>query len=168
VNDQRPSPTGLGATGWLLVVLVLSLLLWHALRPNVSRWMAHVSLTRAQLVPLLVVPVLVLTSVVGALWLRRSATRRTLASRVSYVVLPSDDFDPSEDAVLRAAGQLSRVRRAVLGWLDTPASAVRVRLDSGPDGRMLYRVQVASRARSVVASAITSMGTVELREEGQP
>jgi len=95
-----------------------------------------------------------------------STTRRTLVSRVSYLVLPADDFDPSEEAVLRAAGQLSRVRRAVLGWLDTRASAVRVRLDSGPDGRMVYRVQVARRARSVVRAALTSMGAVELREEG--
>jgi hypothetical protein len=47
--------------------------------------------------------------------LRIRATRATLASRASYVVLAADDFDPSEDAILRAAAQLGRVRRAVFG-----------------------------------------------------
>src|SRR5262249_54952382 len=108
--------------------------------------------------------VLVGGAAAGAL-LRARATRRTLASRVSYLLLPTDDFDPSEDAVLRAAGQLSRVRRAVLGWLDTRGSGVRLRMDSGPDGRLLCRIEVAGRARSVVRSAFTSMGAIELREE---
>src|SRR5439155_17589113 len=101
-------------------------------------------------------------------WLRVRSTRRTLASRVSYVVLAADDFDPSEDAILRAAAQLARVRRAVLGWLDPRASAVRVRLDGGADGRMVYRVEVARRARSVVQAAFGSLGNVELREEPEP
>jgi hypothetical protein len=57
------------------------------------------------------------------------------------------------------------VRRAVLGWLDTRASAIRLRMDSGPDGRLLCRVEVAGRARLVVRSAFTSMGPIELRAE---
>jgi len=171
MTDQRSSPSAVGTGSGLLIVAVLSLL---AIRSalgwlgNLPHWWAtasHAPLTRAVCLAFLAVGVLGLVGGAALLWLRTRATCRTLASRASYLVLPSDDFDPSEDAVLRAAGQLSRVRRAVLGWLDTRASAVRLRLDSGPDGRMIYRVQVASRARSVVRSAFTSMGPVELREE---
>src|ERR1035437_2036575 len=43
------------------------------------------------------------------------ASRRSLASRTRLVVLAPDSFDPSVDAVLRCAAQLSRVRRLVGG-----------------------------------------------------
>jgi hypothetical protein len=174
MTDQRSSPTAIGTGSGLLIVAILSLLaIRSALRwlGNLPHWAStgsHTPLTRALGLVVLALGVLCLLGAAVLLWLRTRATRRTLSSRVSYLVLPSDDFDPPEDAVLRAAGQLSRVRRAVLGWLDTRASAVRLRLDSGLDGRMAYRVQVASRARSVVRSAFTSMGSVELREETAP
>lgn len=50
------------------------------------------------------------------------------------LMLAADDCEPSEEAVLRAAAQLSRVRRAVLGWLDPRASAVRVTCIRQPTG----------------------------------
>jgi hypothetical protein len=174
MTEQRSSPTAIGTGSGLLVLGILVLLAIHSALgrlSDVAHWLstvAHAPLTRALCVCAAATAVLVLAGGAVLLWLRVRATRRTLASRVSYVVLPTDDFDPSEEAVVRAAGQLSRVRRAVLGWLDTRASAVRLRLDSGPDGRMVYRLQVASRARSVVRSAFTSMGTVELREQVAP
>jgi hypothetical protein len=168
--DQR-STTAVGMGSGLVVIASLGLLAWRTVQTELRTVLrslpvaAHAPLTRAITVLVGAAIALLLVGGAGALWLRVRWTRQTLASRVSYLVLPTDDFDPSEEAVLRAAGQLSRVRRAVLGWLDTRASAVRLRLDSGPDGRMVYRVQVARRARSVVRSALTSMGPVELRDE---
>jgi len=44
--------------------------------------------------------------------------------------LAAGESNPSEEAVLRAASQLTRVRGAVLGLAERAASAVRLRLDS--------------------------------------
>ena len=174
MTDQRSGPAAVG-TGSGLVILAILVLLAIRSAPawlvNLREWLWSI----LNLPPVHVVAcsaaalaVLVAVAVGGAVWLRMLWTRRTLASRVSYLLLPADDFDPSEEAVLRAAGQLSRVRRAVLGWLDTPASAVRLRMDSGQEGRVLYRVEVAARARSVVRAAFSSMGAVEVRGESAP
>ena len=174
MTDPRSSPAAVGTGSGLLIVVILVLLAIRSapgLLVNLRLWLwSLLSLPPAHVVACLVVAlaVLVAVAVSGAAWLRTRWTRRTLASRVSYLLLPADDFDPSEDAMLRAAGQLSRVRRAVLGWLDTRASAVRLRMDSGPEGRVLYRVEVAARARSVVRAAFSSMGAVEVREEPAP
>jgi hypothetical protein len=170
MTDQRSSSAALGASGLAVAAMlallgVRSALDWLGSRLHGLAGPSHVPPVHALLLALAVPAAILVGGAVGLGWARARATRRTLASRVTYLVLPTDDFDPSEEAVLRAAGQLSRVRRAVLGWLDTPASAVRLRLDSGPDGRMAYRLQVAGRARSVVRAAFTSMGPVELREE---
>jgi uncharacterized integral membrane protein len=171
MTDQRSGPAAVGTGSGLLILAILVLLAIRSAPTslvNLRQWLwsvlnlppVHVVACSAA-----VLAVLVAVAVSGAAWLRTRWTRRTLASRVSYLLLPADDFDPTEEAVLRAAGQLSRVRRAVLGWLDTRASAVRLRMDSGPEGRVLYRVEVAARARSVVRAAFSSMGAVEVREE---
>jgi hypothetical protein len=171
MSDERSTPTAIGTGPGLVVLAVLSLLVMRS-APDWVVHMPEVLLSVAKLPPARALTIMAAAVGTGALaggaavaWLRALVTRRTLASRVSYMVLAADDFDPSEEAVLRAAAQLSRVRRAVLGWLDPAASAVRVRLDSGADGRMLYRIQVARRARSVVAAAFGSLGNLELREE---
>jgi hypothetical protein len=82
------------------------------------------------------------------------ASRRSLASRTRLVVLAPDSFDPSLDAVLRCAAQLSRVRRLVGGWLDPRARAVRVLLDADEEGRMRYSLSVPERALPAVRSAL--------------
>ncbi|MFI4977441.1 MAG: hypothetical protein ACHQC8_01995 [Solirubrobacterales bacterium] len=82
------------------------------------------------------------------------ATRRSLASRTRLVVLAPDSFDPSADAVLRCAAQLSRVRRVVGGWLDPHARAVRVLLDCDEQGRMRYSLSVPERALPAIRSAL--------------
>ncbi len=91
------------------------------------------------------------------------ASRRSLASRVRLVVLAPDSFDPSLDAVLRCAAQLSRVRRLVGGWLDPRARAVRVLLDTDPEGRMRYSLSVPERALPAVRSALGSYDRVQAR-----
>ena len=70
------------------------------------------------------------------------------------MVLAPDSFDPSLDAVLRCAAQLSRVRRLVGGWLDPRARAVRVLLDGDEEGRMRYSLGVPERALPAVRSAL--------------
>ncbi len=98
--------------------------------------------------------ILVTLLLAGAIAGRVVATRRSLVSRTRLVVLAPDSFDPSLDAVLRCAAQLSRVRRVVGGWLDPRASAVRVLLDTDPEGRMRYSLVVPERALPAVRSAL--------------
>lgn len=112
-----------------------------------------------------VVPVaLIAVAVVGSLALvcRVVATRRALASRTRLVVLAPDSFDPSLDAVLRSAAQLSRVRRLVGGWLDPRARAVRVLLDCDEQGRMRYSLSVPERALPAVRAAVGVFDRVQL------
>jgi hypothetical protein len=119
-------------------------------------------LSRAQaLAPLVLIPTVVVVAL--ALAYRMAATRRALASRTRLVVLAPDSFDPSLDAVLRCAAQLSRVRRLVGGWLDPRARAVRVLLDSDPEGKMRYSLSVPSRALPAVRSALGAFDRVQVQ-----
>jgi hypothetical protein len=102
--------------------------------------------------PLVLAPMALLS--LGLLAGRVVATRRSLASRTRLVVLAPDSFDPSLDAVLRCAAQLSRVRRLVGGWFDPRARAVRVLLDCDAEGRMRYSLSVPERALPAVRSAL--------------
>lgn len=94
---------------------------------------------------------------------RAAATRRGLARRVTVVVLAPDSFDPSLDAVLRFASQLSRVRRMVGGWLDPRASAVRVLIDSDPGARMRYSLSLPARSLPALRSALSVYDRVQIR-----
>jgi hypothetical protein len=113
-----------------------------------------------------VLPVVLIVAVVlGAVALicRVVVTRRALASRTRLVVLAPDSFDPSLDAVLRCAAQLSRVRRLVGGWLDPRARAVRVLLDCDEQGRMRYSLSVPERALPAVRAAVGVFDRVQLQ-----
>jgi len=91
-------------------------------------------------------------ALVAAAVLRSWATRRSLARRVRFAVLPTDSFDPGEEEILRFAGQLSRIRVASGSPLVRPASAVRIRLDGLCDGRLLYCIEGSARAASLLRS----------------
>jgi hypothetical protein len=95
---------------------------------------------------------------------RAVCTRRGLRNRSTVLLLPAPSFDPSEEAVLRFASGLARTRRVVRGLLDAPASAVRVRLDADPKGRLRYAVELPTRARAALAAAVAAFGVVELRD----
>jgi len=95
---------------------------------------------------------------------RAVCTRRGLRNRSTVLLLPAPSFDPSEEAVLRFASGLARTRRVVRGLLDAPASAVRVRLDADPKGRLRYAVELPTRARAALAAAAAAYGEVELRD----
>lgn len=96
----------------------------------------------------------IVLSGVALIWslLRAAATRRALRAdrRVRLVLLPTETFDPRPEEVSRFSAQLSRARRTVLGSLDRPAQAVRIRLDSIANGQCVYRVEGSRRAESVL------------------
>jgi hypothetical protein len=140
-QDIRPLAAVVG-------VLITATLFSTARSPHVGL----IRVTGVLLSPLVLGAVVVLTAVlVGA---RVVVTRRSLRSRMRLVVLAPDSFDPSLDAILRCASQLSRVRRLVGGWLDPRARAVRVLLDTDPDGRMRYSLSVPERALPALRSAL--------------
>jgi hypothetical protein len=119
--------------------------------------------------PLLLIAVALPTA--GMIAARVAASRRSLESRTRLVVLAPDSFDPSPDAVLRFAAQLSRVRRLVGGWLDPRARAVRVLLDADEEGRMRYSLCVPERALPAVRSALGVFDRVQaqvLEPEPEP
>lgn len=111
--------------------------------------------------PGLVVAVVLLVVLVVAT--RLYLTRRTLSTRISYSVLPTDSFDPSAEALSSFARQLSSVPRVVGGWMDRRASGVRIRLASTGEGRMVYQLEVPSRSRSVLQAAAGAYAELELR-----
>ncbi len=94
---------------------------------------------------------------------RLVVTRRALDHRVAILAVPADSFDPSPESVVRFASGLSRSRRALRGLLDAPASAVRLRLDADPAGKLRYAVEVPERARGALRAAMAAYQGVELR-----
>ncbi len=96
--------------------------------------------------------------------LRVVCTRAALRRRVLVAAVPADEYDPDAEAVLRFAAQLSRLDRRVRGWLDRPASAIRLRLEPDREGRLVYLIETPRRSRELVRSAVRSFDGVELRE----
>lgn len=84
-------------------------------------------------------------------------TERVLSRRVRWLVLPSQEFDPTEEDVVRFGSALRRcVKRGPTGRLGRSGCAVRVRLASAGSGRMSYELEVPDHAVSVVRSAVYS------------
>jgi hypothetical protein len=89
---------------------------------------------------------------------------RTLRTRVAYAVLPPPDFDPRPEAIEAFGQQLLGARRRVLAWLDRPACAIRIRLTTTQDGRLLYLVELPARFRGSLLNAYaTAYPAVEVR-----
>jgi hypothetical protein len=82
--------------------------------------------------------------------------------------VPPDSFDPSDEAVTRFAAGLSRTRRSLRGLLDTPASAVRVAIDTDRAGRLRYGIEVPDHAVGALRAALASYSDVELRPADEP
>lgn len=132
------------------------------------RWLSAQNIEPGSLLPS-VAPLLAALGVLGlalalARWL---VTRRTLRSRSSVAVVPADEFDPSPEALIRFASQLTRTRRSVRGWLDPGASSVRVRLAPDPDGRLVYLLEVPARSQPLLRSALRSYEGLELRDASE-
>jgi hypothetical protein len=86
------------------------------------------------------------------------ACRRTLAGRVTVVLIPTDGFAPAVETVLRFAAGLGRSRRLLRGSLDAPASAVRIGLDTDPEGRLRYTVTLPGHAAGALRTAVGAFG----------
>lgn len=96
--------------------------------------------------------------------LRFFATRRTLSSRRAVAIVPADEFDAEPDAVLRFAAQLAAGERRVAGWVDRPAAAIRIKLASGPDHRLVYLLEVPERASEALRTALRTYEGLELHD----
>ncbi|HEY0391467.1 MAG TPA: hypothetical protein VGC63_07150 [Solirubrobacterales bacterium] len=91
------------------------------------------------------------------------ATRRTLRSRRSVAIVPADEFDAEPDAVLRFAAQLAASERRVAGWVDRRASAIRIRLATDSERRLVYLIEVPERASEALRTAFATFEGVEER-----
>lgn len=91
------------------------------------------------------------TAITAAVWLvRRRRTRRLLASRVTYTLLPSLSFEPSKEDVERFALQLTRTRPAESHFRPRTGSAVRITLSTDGEARLTYRLAGPRHADSVL------------------
>jgi hypothetical protein len=91
------------------------------------------------------------------------ATRRLLGSRRSVAIVPADEFDAEPEAVLRFAAQLADSERRVAGWVDRRASAVRIRLVSDAESRLVYLLEVPERSSEAMRTALRTFEGVEER-----
>lgn len=153
-SSKRDSP-------WVLPALVAGLAAAAA-----WRWLSAQPVSSSELDLSSILPVLAPVAALGLslLLARVLATRRTLRSRSSLVVVPADQFDPSAEQVMRFASQLTRTRRSVRGWLDPAASAIRVRLESDTDGQLAYLLELPSRSLPLLRSALRTYEGLELRD----
>lgn len=92
------------------------------------------------------------------------STRRTLGSRRTVAVVPADEFEASIETILRVAAQLSRADRGVRGWMDRPASAIRISLRHDAEGQLVYLIGAAERQMEVARSALRSYQGIEVRQ----
>jgi len=152
-NRSRSDPS-------LLIAIVAGALLL-AIGRELSNLDPHRLIERApQLAPIAIIA----TGIALALATQRLlATRRSLRSRLLIAAVPADEFKPSIETVLRFASQLSRSDRTVLGWIDRPASAIRVSVASDDQGRLVYLLGFPARAEEIVRSALRMFQGVEIR-----
>lgn len=144
-DDPRP----------LIAVVLVGLGLLVA--SHVEPWMRRLDLPRLRQVAAAAAVVLVALAVLVAA-VRWVACRRTLAGRVTVVLIPTDGFAPAVETVLRFAAGLGRSRRLLRGSLDAPASAVRIGLDTDSDGRVRYTVTLPGHAAGALRTAVGAFG----------
>lgn len=157
------------ARGGLLLLAVVAGLALLALGPDIK-------LTRLDVVGdwsgrlevLLPIAVAVVIAVAVLVVVRRVMVVRTLRSRVRFTLVPSDAFDPSPEAVESFAAQLARTRRAVAGFLDGAAGAVRIQVAPNEVGLVGYGLEVPKRARSALRAACSVYGDAQLIDPPDP
>lgn len=98
---------------------------------------------------------------------RLLATRRTLRSRRAVAIVPADEFDADPETVLRFAAQLANAERRVAGWVDRRASAVRIRLTSDGEKRLVYVLEVPERSSEALRTALGTFEGVEMRSAAE-
>lgn len=129
--------------GGLVIALIVA---------NAGRWLqtlGDLATSPPVVATMLAVPVVLLALLV----VRWKLVGRALGRRSRVRMVPTDDFDPEVESVVRFASGLGRTRRAIHCLLTGPASAVRVRLAPDDAGRLTYELDVPAHARGAVASA---------------
>jgi hypothetical protein len=158
---------GVKRTDPTVLLLAAGALLSSFVVVRVERWLAAGAvLARSPLVAVLAGVALI--GLVALLLARELVVRRALGARVRFLLLPADAFDPTPESVLRFAAGLARVRRPLAGWLEAPASAVRVGLDTDEQGRLRYTLELPARAAAALRTAASAYHAVELRQIEPP
>lgn len=102
-----------------------------------------------------------LAGVVTSVAVRRWLEKRGLQTRIRLQMIPTKVFDPSSEEVLRVGDQLSRVRPSVHRLQPRSTAAVRIRLRSVGEGRVVTELEGPRRAESVMRQG--TYAGVELR-----
>jgi hypothetical protein len=152
-SDDRQDPTLL-----LLIVGAVAIVFVVSSLPD---WLAALGDFAGRPATVTLVVALVIFAAVCVI-ARLVMTRRALSRRSRLLLVPADSFDPTAEAVVSFASGLSRSRRALRGLLEKRASAVRVRLDTDPAGRLRYAVELPARARGTVLAS--AYGDVEVHD----
>jgi hypothetical protein len=156
-GDGRADPRPMLAIVALLVIAAL----WRA----VSSMRVDLLLaSAASLAPLALGAVAIASALAAQRFL---ATRRALATRTAAAIVPADEFDAKPEAVLRFAAEMARADRSLRGWFDRPACALRIRLTSDREGRLVYLLEVPARSRPLLRTALRGYEGVELREAAE-
>ncbi len=95
---------------------------------------------------------------------RLVATRRALRRRRTVALVPADEFDAGAEAVLRFAAQLTQPEHSLTRWIDRRARALRIRLTSDCDGRLVYLLEAREQSLATIRSALRTYEGVELRD----
>lgn len=97
--------------------------------------------------------------------LRWGLTRRTLNSRRSFGLRPTESFDPSEDQVEGFGRQLTQVL-GLMPWWTRRATAIRITYSSAPGGRMHTSIEVAEASVNALKAALSTYSPeVQVRDE---
>ena len=96
----------------------------------------------------------------------RNATR-ALKNRDCFELLPTSDFDPSDEQLLRTAFSLSRARPTSAWFTPRSALGVRVHLSTDESGLLTYCLSGPARVGSVLEQAGYPDVEVRRREKGE-
>ena len=99
-----------------------------------------------------------------AVVLARLHTRRELATRVRFAVIPTESFDPSPEEIVRFAAGLSRTRRVVRRVGAKRADAIRLRLLAVAGGQVVQLLEGPKRSLSILRNS--GFDQVDLRVPG--
>ncbi|MER7817111.1 ATP/GTP-binding protein [Streptomyces sp. NPDC096153] len=83
-------------------------------------------------------------------WLEQRLAARALARRTCVELVPSRQFEPDGEQILRFGAQLSRAATAGPWWTPRSARAVRIRLRADGSKPLVYRVEAPASARHLL------------------
>jgi hypothetical protein len=117
----------------------------ETLAPKVLEFMPQITV-----VQVVTFTILGLIAMIAVLLTRKALINRQLNHRVSALHLPISTLEVSDEEVRRAARRLTRTRPALWAAAPGPGAAIRVRLATGDDGMLEYRLEGPQSARSII------------------